>query len=191
MRDRFAIPLLLRYLIINRLRGDRFSLLASSSSLYISVSIHSRLAIPGFSRVLVNLLEVPSSRYSRGHPRALHLYECPFSVCCGGSLSPRLRGLDTKAQCEVKDGRVLTTQAGGGQKHNSEEKQISPAGEKTRDSSWSGRKARVGGLRKTKNASCSELGDENVSCSEHRGSQLRGVEGTLCAGSSQSVRSEL
>ena len=43
----------------------------------------------------------------------------------------------------------------------------------------------------TKNASCSELGDENASCSEHRGSQLRGVEGTICAGSSQSVRSEL
>ena len=30
----------------------------------------------------------------------------------------------------------------------------------------------------TKNASCSELGDENASCSEHRGSQLLGVSGS-------------
>jgi len=37
----------------------------------------------------------------------------------------------------------------------------------------------------TKNASCSELGDEDASCSEHRGSQLLGVDRSICASSSQ------
>lgn len=116
MCDRFVISQLLHYHIIDHFRRDRFCLLASSSSLYSSVSIHSSLAIPGFSAVLMNLLGVPSSGYSRGHPWALHFYECPFSICCGGSLSPHLRGLDRMAQCDVKDGRVRTTQAGGGTK---------------------------------------------------------------------------
>ena len=40
----------------------------------------------------------------------------------------------------------------------------------------------VGG--KQKNASCSEPGDENASCREHRGSQLLGVDGPICAGGS-------
>ena len=31
----------------------------------------------------------------------------------------------------------------------------------------------------TKNASCSELGDENASCIEHRGSQLEGDDGSI------------
>ena len=35
----------------------------------------------------------------------------------------------------------------------------------------------------TKNASCSELGDENASCSEHRGSQMAGDDSSLYAAS--------
>ena len=38
-----------------------------------------------------------------------------------------------------------------------------------------------GGGRVTKNASCSELGDENAGCSEHRGSRLQGDDGSICA----------
>ena len=37
----------------------------------------------------------------------------------------------------------------------------------------------------TKNVSCSELGDENASCSELRGSQPPGVDPPICSGSSQ------
>ena len=47
----------------------------------------------------------------------------------------------------------------------------------------------------TKNVSCSELGDElgdeYESCSEHRGSQLLGVDGSICASGSPPVHSEL
>jgi len=42
----------------------------------------------------------------------------------------------------------------------------------------------MGGGWVTKNASCSELGDENASCSEHRGSPLLGVDGSICASGS-------
>jgi len=47
----------------------------------------------------------------------------------------------------------------------------------------------VGNIRRggwvTKNASCSELGDEDASCSEHRGSQPLGVDRSICASGSQ------
>jgi len=46
---------------------------------------------------------------------------------------------------------------------------------------------RRGDPEQAKNASCSELGDENASCSEHRGSHLLGGDGSICAGGS-SVR---
>ena len=48
-----------------------------------------------------------------------------------------------------------------------------------------GRSVRVGGGGwETKNASCSELGGENASYSENRGSRLPGVDGSTCASGS-------
>jgi len=41
-----------------------------------------------------------------------------------------------------------------------------------------------GGGWETKSASCSEPGDENARCSEHRGLEPLGVDGSIYAGSS-------